>query len=61
MQRHSVSQAAAKTDRLASDLDEHNYVADWIYGNGYGHKIGFSWKDNKLNIYVDGNLVRSGW
>lgn len=49
----------AKTDKLASDLDEHNYVADYIYGNDHGHKIGFSWKGDKLNVYVDGTLVRS--
>lgn len=57
--RHSVSQAEAKTDKLASDLDEHNYVADYIYGKDAGHTIGFSWKDNKLNVYVDGIQIRS--
>ena len=55
----SVSQAEAKTDKLASDLDEHNYVADYIYGKDHGHVIGFSWSDSKLNVYIDGSLVRT--
>ena len=55
----SVSQAEAKTEKLASDLDEHNYVADYIYGKSHGHVIGFSWSDSKLNVYIDGSLVRS--
>ena len=49
----------AKTDKLASDLDEHNYVADYIYGKDHGHVIGFSWSSSKLNVYIDGTLVRS--
>ena len=49
----------AKTDKLASDLDEHNYVADYNYGLAGGHKIGFSWSDNKLHFYVDGSIIRS--
>lgn len=49
----------AKTDKLASDLDEHNYVADYMYGKSNGHIIGFSWKDDKLDVYVDGTPMRS--
>nr|DAL47041.1 MAG TPA_asm: glycoside hydrolase family protein [Caudoviricetes sp.] len=49
----------AKADKLEGDLDEHNYVADYIYGKNHGHVIGFSWTDNKLNAYVDGRIVRS--
>ena len=55
----SVSQTVAKVDKLASDLDEHSYVADYIYGKNAGHTIGFSWKDNKLGVYIDGILVRT--
>ena len=56
---YSVSQAEAKTDKLASDLDKHSYVADYIYGKDNGHIIGFSWEGNKLNVYVDGIYIRS--
>lgn len=55
----SVSQTADSIDKLKTDLDEHNYVADYIYGKSHGHTIGFSWKDNKLNVYIDSILVRT--
>lgn len=56
---HSVSQNADSIDKLKTDLDKHNYVADYIYGKSHGHTIGFSWKDNKIYVYIDGLLVRA--
>ena len=55
----SVSQTADSIDKLKTDLDEHNYLADYIYGKDHGHVIGFSWSDSKLNVYIDGILVRT--
>ena len=57
----SVSQAAAKTDKLRSDFGGHKHssLADYNTGSDiHGHTIGFSWNGEKLLVYVDGSLVR---